>query len=333
MSQVQSICPGSLHESKNGYSSATLRLLFNGKKVSPYLNNINVNDLRLIIEKTYPICAISGVNIKIPMTLVKNKLQISNPGDYSNYFLKLPPDPTLYLNASEMPANEHLTMQIASQVFKIKTAPCCLVFFSNDSLALLVKRFDRDFSHNMYSVEDFATLGGFSMASHGENYRFLGSYEDMKGDIEKYISASSIELEKFFKIVIFNFLFSNSNGHLKNFSILETADGDFILSPMYDLLNTELHFKTSFIFGLENGLFLEQDQSNNRIIGENKHFLEWGLKLGLQKKRIKDVIDEFQKPHTEIFKLIQNSFLSNATKQNYSNSYLSRLKIFNQDEL
>lgn len=59
--------------------------------------------------------------------------------------------------------------------------------------------------------------------------------------IKQYVSASSVEVLKFFRLVIFNFLFSNGDAHAKNFSLLETPSGDFILAPAYDLLNTRLH--------------------------------------------------------------------------------------------
>jgi serine/threonine-protein kinase HipA len=40
------------------------------------------------------------------------------------------------------PANEHLTMQIAAQVYQIQTAENGMVFFRNDEPAYLTKRFD-----------------------------------------------------------------------------------------------------------------------------------------------------------------------------------------------
>ena len=43
--------------------------------------------------------------------------------------------------------------------------------------------------------------------------------------------------------VVFNFLFSNGDAHLKNFSIIETPLGDFKLSPAYDLLNSRIHIE------------------------------------------------------------------------------------------
>jgi serine/threonine-protein kinase HipA len=63
-----------------------------------------------------------------------------------------------------------------------------------------------------------------------------------------------IEQLKFFRLVMFNFLFSNGDAHLKNFSILETKDGDFRLAPAYDLLDTRIHIDNTE-FALDKGLF------------------------------------------------------------------------------
>jgi serine/threonine-protein kinase HipA len=41
-----------------------------------------------------------------------------------------------------MPANEHLTMQIARQVYGIETAENALIFFKDGAPAYITKRFD-----------------------------------------------------------------------------------------------------------------------------------------------------------------------------------------------
>ncbi|MFT4737891.1 MAG: serine/threonine-protein kinase HipA [Cyclobacteriaceae bacterium] len=41
-----------------------------------------------------------------------------------------------------MPANEHLSKQIASQIFKIETAENALIFYINSHPAYITKRFD-----------------------------------------------------------------------------------------------------------------------------------------------------------------------------------------------
>ena len=59
------------------------------------------------------------------------------------------------------------------------------------------------------------------------------------------VQISLVEIEKYFSLVVFNFLFSNGDAHLKNYSLLESSIGDYLLSPAYDLINTKLHVDDS----------------------------------------------------------------------------------------
>lgn len=37
--------------------------------------------------------------------------------------------------------------------------------------------------------------------------------------MKKYVSAYLIEIEKYFRVIVLNYLFSNGDAHLKNFSL------------------------------------------------------------------------------------------------------------------
>ncbi len=87
--------------------------------------------------------------------------------------------------------------------------------------------------------EDFCQLAGRSRATHGENYKYDGSYEEMGQLLRRYCPAWKVE--KLFALIAFNYVYSNGDAHLKNFSLLESPFGDSILSPAYDLLCTSLH--------------------------------------------------------------------------------------------
>jgi len=75
----------------------------------------------------------------------------------------------------------------------------------------------------------------------GVNFKYEYSYEELGLLIQTFVSAWRVEIEKYFSLVVFNFLFSNGDAHLKNFSLLESSKGDYFLSPAYDLINTRLH--------------------------------------------------------------------------------------------
>lgn len=65
-----------------------------------------------------------------------------------------------------------------------------------------------------------------------------------------------IDVARFFRLVVFNFITLNDDAHLKNFSLIN-KDEEYRLSPAYDLINTSLHLVEPRIFALDKGLFRE----------------------------------------------------------------------------
>lgn len=90
-------------------------------------------------------------------------------------------------------------------------------------------------------------------ADHGKDFKYTGSYEDAAMLIRKNVVAWKVEMSNFFMLVVFNYLFSNGDAHLKNFSLQQTTGGDYILTPAYDLLNTSIHIDDGD-FALKEGL-------------------------------------------------------------------------------
>lgn len=69
-----------------------------------------------------------------------------------------------------------------------------------------------------------------------------------------------VNMERFFTLVVFNYIFANGDAHLKNFSLI--LDGqDYSLAPAYDLLNTSLHVDGDD-FGLDGGLSPDIEKSD-----------------------------------------------------------------------
>ena len=59
---------------------------------------------------------------------------------------------------------------------------------------------------------------------------------------KQYSSVPALDLAEFFLRIVFSFAVGNSDLHLKNFSLIETApeSGEYVLSPAYDLLPVNL---------------------------------------------------------------------------------------------
>lgn len=321
-------CPSTLAEGYETYSPVALRNLFAGKKVShilPYDSpEKNEEDNEKFIENIEHI-SISGVQDKEVCVVERGKIRLSQKGEQSTHILK--PIPLSRLRrVKEIPANENLTMQIASQVYGIETAANGLCFFKTGEPAYITKRFDVGVAGVKLRKEDFSSLAGLMPVNGGSNYKYEYSYEELAGLMQRYIPAWRIEIEKFFKIVLFNFLFSNGDAHLKNFSVIETSRGDFRLAPAYDLLNTHLHVDDSD-FALSRGLFCEGDKSeflklNGKANGRS--FEVFGKRIGVSEKRVAEILTQFttQYPLTE--QLIETSLLLPDTKKIYLAEYRQR---------
>src|ERR1035438_8962722 len=152
-------CPSTLAKGFSTYSPTALKNLFNGKKVSPVLTFDNPKVDEMVAEQfrqNSKIISISGAQFKQSLLLEKNKLRLTFEGESGHYILKPVPPGFPFMKGNELPANEHLTMQIARQVYDIATAECGLVFFKSGEPAYITKRFDYNKEGEKIAQEDFA---------------------------------------------------------------------------------------------------------------------------------------------------------------------------------
>lgn len=321
------VCPGTLAKGFDTYSKTCLKKVFQGKKVSHILpynpSRVSEEDAGKFMENRKRI-SISGVQEKMSVILDKNKLRLTNEGEQGNYILK--PIPIDLKKVDQVPANEHLTMQIAQQVYGIHTAENALIFFKNGEAAYITKRFDVKDNGTKWGKEDFATLAGKTAENAGPGFKYESSYEELAELVQKYVSAYVVELEKLFSLIVFNYLFSNGDAHLKNFSVLESPGGDYFLSPAYDLVNTRIHVDDTD-FALDNGLFKDGFQSPSfKKTGYPgiDDFLEFGVRIGIKESRVQKLLNSFIKKQDFVEELVNRSFLSNSSKRAYVLHYNTR---------
>lgn len=320
-------CPSTLTEGVTGYSPAALRHLFNGKKVSHVLSFPQPEKDEEALEqanKNVNGVSISGAQQKLFLVLDGKELRLREEGERSQYILK--PIPTRLTAANQVPANEHLTMQLAKQIFNINTAENALIFFPDGEPAYITKRFDilEDGTH--LSMEDFASIMGKTEVSAGENYKYESNYEEMFRVLKEISGAYRIESVKLFQLILFNYLFSNGDAHLKNYSLIETPNHDYILSPAYDLLNTRLHIADTAI-ALKQGLFSDDFKlpDYNEIHGVGyEEFVELGKRAAIPDPIIERELANITSSIDEVKALAKRSFINNATLYNYLNLYDDR---------
>lgn len=323
------VCPSTLQEGYSTYSPMALKQLFDGQPVSHILDFDSPNNETADNEaylKNVGRISLSGVQPKASL-IVDSSSQLVKPAEdeRGTYILKPAPSSYALFERKYCPANEHLTMQLASQVYHIETAANGLCFFRDGEAAYICRRFDVGPDGQKYQQEDFASLAGLTNVNGGSDYKYCNlSYEECADIIRKYVNAVPVEILKFFRIVVFNYLTLNDDAHLKNFSLINRGDGEYHLAPAYDLINTSLHLGMPHIFALDKGLFKEGMQMSDTKTVSREDFEEFGRRIGLAPRLIKRELDTFATDTPLAKELIERSFLSDALKRSYWLSYKYR---------
>jgi serine/threonine-protein kinase HipA len=314
-------CMGCLKEVENKvYCNACLRKLFNGK--SPVLN-LKKSEFKSVRYKMLDHFSISGVQDKISLKLIgKELIPTVNDGEY---ILKPIPNADIEQLQADIPANEHLTMQIAKQIYRIQTAENGLIKFTDGEPAYITKRFDREAGKKL-RLEDFCQISGISPESNGSDFKYGSSYQAMRDIIFQHCAAPKIEIEKLFKLILFNYIIGNGDAHLKNFSLIETINDDFVLSPAYDLLNINIHLPNESRMALDLFDNFESEHYKSNGFYGVEDFMKLSEFYGIKLTRAEKIISEFSDRAEKVKKLVLFSFLSTEGQEKYLEIFTDRLK-------
>lgn len=229
---MRCLCCGKTLSTPNetGWHKACIKRFF-GTTELPEID-INNETLNLLATET--------TNKGFTVPGVQKKLSLHLVSDGSKPRLTLVNYPTGYILKPQvaefeaLPESEQLIMEMADMA-GISTVPHALIKGSG-RLAYITKRVDRILTKDnieMLAMEDFCQL---DLRLTEDKYR--GSYERCAKIIKKYSSRIGIDITEFYIRLVFCFIVGNSDMHLKNFSLIETAEGsqEYVLSPAYDLL-------------------------------------------------------------------------------------------------
>ncbi len=227
-------------------------------------------------------------------------------------------------NFQDSPANEHVTMRMAKNVFKIPTALSALLFLENGDPVYIAKRFDVLENGERINQSDFAQIAGLVPEKNGSNYKYEGiSYEEIADLIKKYVSAADVAVEVFFRTVLFNYLVCNGDAHAKNFSLRSTPEAPDVyeLTPAYDLLNTSLHIPNE-MSRMALDLFKDEDDFSTPFYEMNgfygvPDFVEFAKRIGVVEKRAERFIQQAVDSVPLMEEMLDNSFLSDSSKEKY----------------
>ena len=283
-------------------------------------SSLGLPEVRRLMNRS----SVSGVQDKVQIRRRRGGFDVvESSGDY---ILKPAPRNTTAKFAADVPVNEDLTMTIASRFFGIRTAEHDLACFTDGELAYVTRRFD--FRDGLkIRQEDFCQLSNRTEETAGANYKYDSSYEELADLVRRYCRSSAIENPKVFEVILFNYVFSNADAHLKNFSLYESPQGDYVLTPAYDLLNTALHFPNDpTATGLD---FFKDGHFTPRyeVLGfhSSADFVELAACFGVGEARVRALIAKYQARRDAVEARIQASRLSAEAKASYVARFRDRL--------
>ena len=261
---------------------------------------INREIIRNLAENTVnKRLALTGVQPKISLTIEGDRghRRLTFVGLWGEYILKPQSDDYAY-----MPEIEDLTMHLA-KVFKIETAEHALIRTTIGELVYITKRFDRVDGKKVH-VEDLCQLSGMLTEQ-----KYKSSYERAGKIIKQYATNTGLDVNKYFRLVLFSFITGNNDMHLKNFSLMHTDKG-IMLSPAYDLINVNLVYPKD-----KEDLALTLNGRKSNI--QRSDFDQFANNLGISEKVRNNIYEDFSQEMNQVQDWVERSFLSEEYKEKY----------------
>ena len=319
-------CHCCLKETENDFCRSCSQRLFSKANFSAMLKFTLPSIAQGTNQNTRRI-SISGAQAKYSLRIKSKELE---PTDNNGTYILKPATNMQFRLFADMPANEHITMQMAKQIFKLNVAESALLQFTTGEYTYLTKRFDIRNDGSKILQEDLAQTAGLSSDANGSNFKYESlSYEEIADILKLHVSASPIAIEHFFRTLLFNYLVCNGDAHIKNFSLYcPHQDGVYELTPAYDLINTSLHaddFRTAL------DLFKDEENYNGKFLKDNgfygaSDFLEFARRIGIVETRAQKFILDITAHIPEMDEMLDKSFLSDEAKVQYKENIRDRAK-------
>ena len=325
------VCPSTLRQGFDTYSPQAIKELFDGKAISPYIEiDFEKESDQQQARDNMNNMSISGAQEKFSAIIDNGKIRLTHDGEQATYILTPAPFNLSLSTRKQIPANEHVTMQIASQIYGIRTAVNGLCFCRSGQPVYITKRFDVTNGMKDCAQEDFAAILQMTEENSDSNFKYHGNYAQIADAIKQFVPAWIPQMEQFFRMVVFNYLFANEDAHMKNFSLVNRK-GEYFLAPAYDLINTCIHIQSGSDLGLTDGLSPDIEKSD--VYARTGHpcrldFERFADRIGLPKRRADMVLDMFMQIPQGTYSLIDQSFLNDKMKRTYKRVIEERLVRF-----
>ncbi len=269
---------------------------------------------QMVIDNTNRGFTVPGVQKKVSLHLShEDNPRLTLVNYPTGYILKPQTD-----EYTALPELEYLVMQMA-QASGIKTVPYALLRLhtQDNAFAYITRRIDRA-DNRMLAMEDFCQLDGRLTED-----KYRGSYERCGKIISKYSSANGLDMTELYLRIVFSFAVGNSDMHLKNFSLIETAEksGKYVLSAAYDMLSTNVVLPA------------DQEQLALTINGKKrnirkKDFFVFAETIGITQKSAEKMIDKIVKLKDRYIVMCRESYLPAHMKTALESLIEQRMKLF-----
>lgn len=225
---------------------------------------------------------------------------------------------------SSLPEAEYLVMRMAFET-GIKTVPFALLMMKDNSYAFITRRVDRiliskkSLKTHMLAMEDFCQLSGRLTAD-----KYHGSYEQCAKIISRYSINSGLDLSELFFRIVFSYAVGNSDMHLKNFSLIETAPGSrqYVLSSAYDLLPVNI------ILPEDEDQFALTLNGKKRNI-RRKDFLTFAENSQIPIKSAEKIINQVVSLKDTYLSMCRDSYLPDNMKSELEQLITARISVLN----
>ena len=299
---------------ETGWHKACIKRFFGTTK----LPEIEIDDKTLNLlatETTNKGFTVPGVQKKLSLHLVSGsrKPRLTLVNYPTGYILK-----PQVAEFEALPESEQLIMTMADMA-GISTVPHALIK-GNAGLAYITKRVDRNLTDGkieMLAMEDFCQL---DLRLTEDKYR--GSYERCAKIIKQYSSRVGIDMAEFYIRLVFCFIVGNSDMHLKNFSLIETAEGsgEYVLSPAYDLLPVNANMPA------------DKEQFALAINGKKMNirkgdFLKFADTCGITRQTAEKLIENLVKLTPKWLAMCENSLLPDELKDRLKKIIIERTEV------
>jgi serine/threonine-protein kinase HipA len=282
-------------------------------EIPPHID-FGLSDLEDLAKKSIrQHLGITGVQPKVSVNVEAKrddpKHRIMIVGLWGGFILKPPT-----AQFPDLSVVEDLSMHLAG-VAGITTAKHGLIRLNSGELAYVTKRFDRDKHGKKIAVEDFCQLSESLTES-----KYNTSSEKASKIILKFATNSGLDAVKFFELNLFAFLIGNADMHLKNFSLMRFENGDWGLTPAYDLLSTRL-------MPLEDKEEMALTVNGKKAKLKRADFVALGKNLGIPEKVIENRIAGLLCHIPKFEEIIAVSFLNKPLQKQYIELIADRSKI------